>query len=719
MDLHTRTLVSPSTVWRGRPWPLGATWDGEGVNFALYSEHAERVELCLFDAKGRREIERIELRDRTDLVWHAYLPDARPGLLYGWRVHGPWAPEQGHRFNAHKLLLDPYARMIAGTFRWSDALFGYRVGGRREDLVADPRDSAACMPKCQVIDPAFTWGEDRRPNVPWQDTVIYELHVKGYTQLNQHVPPQLRGTYAGLASAPVLEHLRGLGVTAVELLPVHACIDDRRLVQAGLRNYWGYSSIGFFAPEPRYSATGTPGEFKTMVQTLHSAGIEVILDVVYNHTGEGDHLGPTLSFRGIDNRVYYRLEREHPRHYVDYTGTGNTFNVPHPAVLQLVMDSLRYWVTEMHVDGFRFDLATTLARGAHAFDPHGAFLAAVRQDPVVSRVKLIAEPWDLGEGGYQVGGFPAGWAEWNGKYRDAVRSYWKGDGGLMGELASRLSGSSDLYERGGRGPTASVNFVTAHDGFTLRDLVSYNDKHNAANMEDGRDGESNNRSWNGGVEGPSDDPAVLALRERQQRNFLATLAFSQGVPMLAAGDEMCRTQHGNNNAYCQDNETSWIDWAMPYEARALLDFARRAIALRNGHPLFRRRTYFHGRAERDPAVKDISWLDPDGRELSDQDWEQSFARCLGVLMSGRALTERDERGNLVEDDDLLLLLNAHHDEIPFTLPGAPGTRWDAVLDTDSPDGTPAHGAFHPGDVYPLRGRSVALFCSKRSHETAA
>jgi isoamylase len=449
------------------------------------------------------------------------------------------------------------------------------------------------------------------------------------------------------------------------------------------------------------------------VQTLHSAEIEVILDVVYNHTGEGDRLGPTLAFRGIDNRVYYRLERDDPRHYVDHTGTGNTLNVPHPAVLQLVMDSLRYWVTEMHVDGFRFDLATALARGAHAFDPLGAFLAAVRQDPVISRVKLIAEPWDLGEGGYQVGGFPPGWAEWNGKYRDAVRSYWKGDGGQMGELASRLSGSSDLYERGGRGPTASINFVTTHDGFTLRDLVSYNEKHNEANLEDNRDGESNNRSWNGGVEGPSDDGAVLALRARQQRNFLATLAFSQGVPMLVAGDELCRTQHGNNNAYCQDNETSWIDWSMPHEARALLEFARRAVALRNAHPLFRRRTFFRGRAVRDPAVKDISWLNPNGEEMSDQDWEQSFARCLGVFLSGRGLTERDERGDPVEDDDLLLLLNAHHDAIPFTVPGETGMRWDAVLDTDAADGTPAHAAFRPGDVYPLQGRSVALFCSKR------
>jgi isoamylase len=719
MDLHTGTMASPSSVRRGRPSPLGATWDGEGVNFALYSEHAERVELCLFDAKGRRETERLELRERTGFVWHAYLPDARPGTLYGYRVHGPWAPEQGHRFNPHKLLIDPYARLLSGSLRWSDAVFGHRVGGRREDLVADPRDSAACMPKCQVVDPAFTWGEDRRPGVPWHDTVIYELHAKGYTQLNPLVPPQLRGTYAGLATAPVIEHLQRLGVTAVELLPVHAFVDERRLVQAGLRNYWGYNSIGFFAPEMRYSATGTLGELKTMVQTLHSAGIEVILDVVYNHTGEGDRLGPTLSFRGIDNRVYYRLERDNPREYVNITGTGNALNVPHPAVLQLVLDSLRYWVTEMHVDGFRFDLATALARGVHAFDPQAPFLSAVRQDPVLSRVKLIAEPWDLGEGGYQVGAFPAGWAEWNGKYRDAVRSYWKGDGGLVGELASRLSGSSDLYGRGGRDPASSVNFVTAHDGFTLLDLVSYNEKHNEANLEDNRDGEANNRSWNCGAEGPTDDAAVLALRERQQRNFIATLLFSQGVPMLVAGDELCRTQHGNNNAYCQDNDTCWIDWSMPPGAAALLEFARRALALRRAHPLFRRRSFFHGRAERDPAVKDIHWLNPDGREMSDRDWEQSHARCLGVLMSGRGLTERDERGNLVEDDDLLLLLSAHHDDVPFTLPGTPATSWDAVLDTDAGDGAPARGAFRPGDVYLLRARSVALLRSKRSHEAAA
>jgi isoamylase len=707
-----RAMIAPRSVWRGRPYPLGATWDGEGVNFALFSQHAERVELCLFDPKGRRQIERIELKERTDFVWHCYLPEARPGLPYGYRVHGPYAPEHGHRFNAHKLLLDPYARMIVGQMRWSDAQFGYRVGARREDLSMDTRDSASGMPKCQVVDGAFSWGDDRPPRVPWQDSVIYEMHVKGFTQLHPEVPPQLRGTYGGLATAPVIEYLKRLGVTAVELLPVHAFVDDKRLVELGLRNYWGYNSIGFFAPEPRYSA-GTPGEFQTMVRTLHSAGIEVILDVVYNHTGEGNQLGPTLSFRGIDNSVYYRLDPQNPRYYVDYTGTGNTLNLMEPAVLQLVMDSLRYWVNEMHVDGFRFDLATTLARTATGFERNSPFLAAVRQDPVLSRVKLIAEPWDLGEGGYQVGGFPTGWAEWNGKYRDVVRSYWKGDGGLIGELGYRLTGSSDLYEASGRGPTASVNFVTAHDGFTLADLVSYNDKHNEANGEGNRDGDSHNRSWNCGVEGPSDDPAVNELRAQQMRNFLATLFFSQGVPMLVAGDERGRTQKGNNNGYCQDNEIGWVDWRISQESEALLQFVRRVIALRNAHPLFRRRTFFRGRAMRDPDVKDIVWLNPNGTEMSEHEWTQSFARCLGVLLHGRGLDERDERGRLIEDDDLLLLLNAHHDTIRFQLPGAARVRWEALVDTAGSGGVPGHEAMHAGSEYALQGRSLALLSYKQ------
>ena len=683
MEAPARSIVAPSSVWSGRPYPLGATWDGEGVNFALYSEHAERVELCLFDPRGRREIERIELRERSGFVWHCYLPEARPGLLYGYRVDGPRAPERGHRFNPHRLLLDPYARMLAGAV-------------------------SSGMGRSRVVDPAFSWGGDRAPRTPWQDTVIYELHVKGFTQRHPGVPEQLRGTYAGLAAAPVIEHLKRLGVTAIELLPIHSFVDEKRLLQHGLRNYWGYASIGYFAPEMRYSATGTPGEFKTMVRTLHSAGIEVILDVVYNHTGEGDHTGPTLSFRGIDNSTYYRLDPHNPRHYLDFTGTGNSLNAAHPVVLALIMDSLRYWVEEMHVDGFRFDLATTLARGAHGFDAASAFFSVVRQDPVISRVKLIAEPWDLGEGGYRLGAFAPGWSEWNDKYRDAVRSYWKGDGGLIGELASRLSGSSDIFQRGGRGPAASINFVTAHDGFTLHDLVSYNHKHNEANLEGNRDGGNDNRSWNCGVEGPSDEPHVRALRERQKRNILATLLFSQGVPMLLAGDEMGRTQLGNNNAYCHDSELAWLDWELDADARLLLAFARRVSGLRGAHPLFRRRTFFRGRAVRDPEVKDISWLNPDGEEMTDEQWNQSHARCLGVFISGRGLAERDEQGRPVEDDDLLLLLHAGEDALAFVLPGKDGERWHALVDSSFADGLPQVRAYAPGAVYPLQGRSVAL-----------
>ncbi len=674
MEAPVRTVVARSTVWRGRPYPPGATWDGSGVNFALFSKHAERVELCLFDPKGRRELERIELRDRTDFVWHCYLPEARPGQLYGYRVYGPHHPDAGHRFDPGKVLLDPYAKLIRGKI-------------------------SAGLGRCQVIDTAFSWGDDRPPRIPWQDTVIYEVHVKGFTQLHPEVPEQLRGTYAGLATAPVISHLKALGVTAVELLPVHSLVDEKRLLQHGLRNYWGYNSIGFFAPELRYSASGTLGEFKTMVKKLHEAGIEVILDVVYNHTGEGDHTGPTLSFRGIDNFVYYRLDPSQPRRYLDSAGTGNSFNAAHRVVLTLIMDSLRYWVQEMHVDGFRFDLASTLARSAgNVFDRNGAFLSAVRQDPVISQVKLITEPWDLAEGGYQLGNFPPGWAEWNDKYRDAVRSYWKGEGGIIGELASRLSGSSDIFQRTGRGPTASINFVTAHDGFTLHDLVSYNDKHNEANLEGNRDGSDNNRSWNCGVEGPSDEPHVRALRERQKRNFLATLFFSQGVPMLVAGDEMGRTQHGNNNAYCQDSELAWVDWQLDADAHALMRFVAQVIRLRNAHPLFRRRTYFRGRAVRDPEMKDISWLSNDGREMSDHDWDKSFARSLGVLISGRGLTERDELARLVEDDDLLLLMNAHDEPIDFVLPAG---DWELLLDT-------GEQTFAKSERYPLQARSLAL-----------
>ena len=698
-----------TAVWPGRPNPRGATWDGEGVNFALFSEHATRVELCILDPAGRRELQRIELRERTDDVWHCYLPEARPGLMYGYRVHGPYKPEEGHRFNPNKLLLDPYAKSLVGAPRWSDALFGYTIGHKREDLSFDRRDSAAGMPKCKVIDQAFTWGEDRRPEIPRQDMVIYEMHVRGFTALHPEVPPALRGTYAGAASAPAIEHLRRLGATSVELLPVHAIIDERPLVNRGLRNYWGYNTIGYFAPEVRYSASGNVNEFKTLVKTLHSAGIEVILDVVYNHTAEGSHLGPTLAFRGIDNASYYRLQPDNRRLYVDYTGCGNTLNMVHPRVLQLIMDSLRYWATEMHIDGFRFDLASALARELHEVDRLGAFFDIVRQDPVLNRVKLIAEPWDLGEGGYQVGGFPAGWAEWNDKYRDTMRAYWKGDGGVIGEFAMRLTGSSDLYGRSGRRPHASINYVTSHDGFTLRDLVSYNDKHNEANGEDNRDGNDHNLSWNCGAEGDTADPAILALRARQQRNFLATLLLSQGVPMLLAGDEFGRSQRGNNNAYCQDNEVSWLDWQLDDSQGRLLDFTRRLLALRRAHPVFHRRDFFQGRPIHGGEAKDIVWLKPDGTEMSDQEWSHEFARCLGVYLSGASLTETDARGRPVRDDDFLLLFNAHHEPLAFTLPASPqGAKWFPLLDTARGDGVPEHPAMQPGAAYPLEPRSLAL-----------
>jgi isoamylase len=697
-----------TAVWLGKPYPLGATWDGEGVNFSLFSEHAQKVELCLFDAKGRRETERIVMPEQTDQVWHCYLPDARPGLLYGYRVHGPYAPEQGHRFNPNKLLFDPYAKAIAGPLRWSDALYGYRVGSPREDISFDRRDSQAGMPRCVVVDTAFTWGDDRLPRTPWRETVIYELHVRGFTVRHPDVPPALRGCYAALGTAPVIDYLKRLGVSAVELMPVHYFIDDRQLVEKGLRNYWGYNTIGYFAPDPRYSATGHIAEFKTMVKALHSAGIEVILDVVYNHTAEGNQLGPTLCFRGIDNKAYYRLEPGRQRYYKDYTGCGNTLNGQHPRVLQLIMDSLRYWVLEMHVDGFRFDLASALARELHEVDRLGAFFDIIHQDPVLSQVKLIAEPWDLGEGGYQVGNFPVGWAEWNGRYRDAVRAYWKGDGGMIGDLAYRLTGSSDLYGHTGRQPSASINFVTCHDGFTLQDLVSYNDRHNEANLEDNRDGHEPNLSWNCGVEGPTEDPGIVALRERQKRNFLATLLLSQGVPMLLAGDERGRTQHGNNNAYCQDGELSWLDWELTAAGTELLAFARLLVALRSRHPIFRRRRFFQGRIVPGRNAKDLVWLNPDGKEMSEDQWHHAHARSLGVYLSGQAIDEPDEYGRRVADDDFLLLLNAHHEAILFLLPAsAPDGRWGVVFDTANP-GKQDQRVFAAGEAFPLTARSLVL-----------
>ena len=702
-------------IWPGHPYPLGATWDGEGVNFALFSENATAVELCLFDEPdANKETHRIRIEECTDHVWHIYLPEVRPGQRYGYRVHGPYEPEEGHRFNPAKLLFDPYAKAIAGTIDWSNALYGYRIGDPKEDLSVDDQDNAGSIPKCVVVDQAFTWGGDQLLRTPWDRTVIYELHVNGFTARHPDIPKHLRGTYAGLGTPAVIEHLQHVGITAVELLPVHHFIRDKHLVDRGLTNYWGYNSIGFFAPEIQYATSSVRAEhvweFKTMVKALHNAGIEVILDVVYNHTGEGNHFGPTLSFRGIDNASYYRLVPDQPRYYLDYTGCGNTLNVRHPRILQLIMDSLRYWVLEMHVDGFRFDLASTLARELHDVDRLSAFFDIIHQDPVLSQVKLIAEPWDLGEGGYQVGNFPAGWAEWNGKYRDTIRRYWKGDGGQAAELAYRLSGSSDLYEGGGRRPHASINFVTAHDGFTLQDLVSYDQKRNEANLEDNHDGTDDNLSWNCGVDGPTAKPSIVALRERQKRNMLATLLLSQGVPMICGGDEMGRTQRGNNNAYCQDNEISWIDWNLSKPQQALLAFTKSLIGLRQQHPVFRRRRFFQGRRIRGTEVKDISWLRPDGKEMTDEDWGKGYVRCLGVRLDGHAIEEKDSKGKPLLDDTFLMLLNAHHEPRPFTLPAHKrGVRWQPVLETAASHANQRQVTLLKGGFqYDLEARSLAV-----------
>jgi isoamylase len=703
-----------TTVWPGTPYPLGATWTGEGVNFALFSEHAERVELCLQGRGPREATETIELRERTDQVWHCFLPEVRPGQRYGYRVHGPYRPEEGHRFNANKLLLDPYAKSLVGELKWTDAQFGYRIGHAKADLSFDRRNNSRQMPLSQVIDQSFSWGDDRPPAVPWHDTVIYELHVRGFTKLHPAVPAELRGTYAGLSTRPVIDYLGELGITAVELMPVHTAVDDRQLVERGLRNYWGYNSIGYFCPDARLAAGDAVTEFKTMVRSLHSAGIEVIIDVVYNHTAEGNQLGPTLCFRGIDNMAYYRLSPEDPRYYMDFTGCGNTLNMRHPRVLQLIMDSLRYWVLEMHVDGFRFDLASALARELHEVDRLSAFFDIIHQDPVLSQVKLIAEPWDLGEGGYQVGNFPVGWTEWNGRYRDAVRAYWKGEGGVIGDLAYRLTGSSDLYESGGRRPYASINFVTCHDGFSLTDLVSYNEKHNAANGEDNRDGEDHNLSWNCGVEGPTDDPDILQSRARQKRNFMATLLLSQGVPMLRAGDELGHTQHGNNNAYCQDNEISWLDWRPDTADREFATFIQWLIRLRQAHPLFRRRHFFQGQALKGEEARDIVWLDPAGQEMSDEAWAHDFARCLGVLFNGHQLRETDEQGRTQVDDSFLLLLNGSHESITFHLPSTGNcAEWSLLFDTTHP--CPQSASVHStAGLYRLTPRSLALLTARRA-----
>jgi isoamylase len=701
----------------GSSYPLGATWDGSGVNFALFSENAQGVELCLFD-EGDEET-RIPVTENTDHVWHVYLPEVRPGQRYGYRVHGPYDPPAGHRFNPAKLLLDPYARAIDSSVRWSDALFGYPVGHSDADLARDDRDSAAGMPKSAVIDPAFTWGGDRPLRIPLHESVIYEVHVKGFTARHPDVPKALRGTYAGLASSAAIDYLQSLGVTAVELLPIHQFVNDKHLVDRGLTNYWGYNSIGFLAPDARYASDGTLGqqvvEFKTMVKTLHGAGIEVILDVVYNHTAEGNHLGPTLCFRGIDNASYYRLVADDRRHYMDYTGCGNTLNMTHPRTLQLIMDSLRYWITEMHVDGFRFDLASALARELHDVDRLGAFFDIIHQDPIISQVKLIAEPWDLGEGGYQVGNFPVLWAEWNGIDRDTVRAYWKGDEGQAGSMAYRLTGSSDLYGRGGRRPYASINFVTAHDGFTLHDLVSYNEKHNEANGEENRDGHDHNLSWNCGVEGPTDDPAVLQLRERQTRNFLATLLLSQGVPMICGGDELGRTQQGNNNAYCQDNELSWYDWSLDRADQALLRFTRQLIRLRRRHPVLRRRQFFYGRRIHGSEVKDLAWFRPDGKEMTEEDWNNPHTRCFGLRLAGDGIEEVDARGRRIVDDTFLILINAHHEPVPFLLPAhRRGVRWDVLVDTRTADGRVRQPSLKGGESYPLEGRNLALLGLRRA-----
>ncbi|HEY9722706.1 MAG TPA: glycogen debranching protein GlgX [Oscillatoriaceae cyanobacterium] len=692
----------------GKSYPLGANWDGLGVNFALFSEHATQVDLCLFDGPdSTRESVRIPLTERTDMVWHAYLPDVRPGQLYGFRVHGPYNPRQGLRFNPAKVLLDPYAKSVARAPVWDPALFGYKQGDPQADLSKDDRDNAAIAPLARVIDPAFSWGADQPPNTPWHQTVIYEVHVKGFTQQHPGVHERLRGTYEGLASEPMIRHLKELGVTAVELLPVHHHAIDAHLVQHGLTNYWGYNTLAYFAPDTRYALEDPVREFKTMVRALHAAGIEVILDVVYNHTAEGGQTGPTLSLRGIDNSSYYRLMPNERRLYQDFTGCGNTLNMQHPRVLQLIMDSLRYWITEMHVDGFRFDLASALARELHAVDKLGAFFDIIHQDPVISQVKLIAEPWDLGEGGYQVGNFPVGWTEWNGKYRDVVRRFWRGDGGQAPELAERLMGSSDLYEHSGRRPYASINFVTCHDGFTLADLVAYNEKHNEANREGNRDGDSHNNSWNCGVEGPTDDPDVVTLRARQRRNLMATLLFSQGVPMLSHGDELGRSQGGNNNAYCQDNPLAWIDWRLSDADRDFLAFTRRCLSLRRELAVLHRRKFFQGRRIRGSTVKDLTWFEPSGKEMTDKAWEQHFVRCLGVRMDGEMPDEIDENGDHVSGDTLLLLVNAHHEAIPFSLPQAgPGLGWECLLDTSRDQ---SRAGLLSGEQYDLVGRSLALF----------
>jgi isoamylase len=701
--------VRPVKLWPGEAYPLGATYDGVGTNFALFSEVAERVTLCLFDEQGAET--RLVLPEVDGFVWHGYLPNVGAGQRYGFRVDGPYDPARGLRCNPNKLLLDPYAKAVDAQVDWDEACFDHPFDDPDEP---NDTDSAPHVPKSVVTSPFFDWANDRHPRTPWHETVVYEVHVKGFTQRHPGIAPELRGTYAGLATPEAIDHFKRLGVTAVELLPVHQFVHDSTLLQKGLRNYWGYNSICYLAPHNDYSSSGSDGqqvqEFKSMVRTLHDAGIEVILDVVYNHTAEGNHLGPTLAFKGIDNPAYYRLVADDPRYYRDYTGTGNTLNMRHPHVLQLLMDSLRYWVLEMHVDGFRFDLAATLARELHAVDRLSAFFDLIQQDPVVSQVKLIAEPWDVGEGGYQVGNFPPLWSEWNGKYRDTVRDFWRGEPATLGEFANRFTGSSDLYEATGRRPSASINFVTCHDGFTLNDLVSYNEKHNEANGEDNNDGESHNRSWNCGVEGPTDDTAVLELRARQRRNFLATLLLSQGVPMLSGGDELGRTQRGNNNGYCQDNELSWFDWERADST--LLEYTRWLVHLRREHPVFRRRRWFQGRSIRGQA--DIGWFSTDGTEMTEDDWDTGYAKTLGVFLNGDCIPTTDARGEPTKDDSFLILCNAHAEPIDFVVPTQWGERWTRVLDTAEPlplessAGAAAVDMVKAGQTVPVESRSLQV-----------
>lgn len=695
----------------GSPYPLGATWDGNGVNFALYADKATGVELCLFKSPSdEKEFVKLKMTERSHQVWHIYIPELKPGQLYGYRVYGVYEPGNGQRFNQHKLLLDPYAKAIAGKIEWSDSLFGYEVGSEEEDLSLSEQDSAAFLPKCVVIDPTFDWEDDRPPRIPYHKSIIYETHVRGFTMLHPDIPETIRGSYSALAHPVTIEYLKKLGVTAVELMPVHHFIADRHLVEKGLTNYWGYNTIGFFAPEVRYSSSGVLGEqvteFKNMVKELHKANIEVILDVVYNHTAEGNHMGPTLCFRGVDNESYYRLVQDDKRFYMDYTGTGNTLNANLPNVLRLMMDSLRYWIQEMHVDGFRFDLASALARELHEVNKLSAFFDIIHQDPMISQVKLIAEPWDIGEGGYQVGKFPPGWAEWNGKYRDCIRDFWRGADSMLGEFAQRLTGSSDLYEGDYRSPTASINFITAHDGFTLNDLVSYNEKHNDANGEYNNDGESHNRSWNCGEEGPTENEDVIELRKRQKRNLLTTLFLSQGVPMLLSGDEISRTQQGNNNAYCQDNDISWTNWKDA--DHELLAFTQQLIALRKDHPVFCRRRWFQGQPIKGIGLEDIAWFQPDGEEMSEEHWTKDFAKSMAVFLNGRGIHTPGPKGEQIIDDNFYLIFNAHHETIEFKLPGAKYARsWTHLLST-------AEGKIEPGEEYPaesvieVEGRSILL-----------